>query len=118
MTLRRMAEGETRALLEELPRELADKAGGIIVTCQDRPSAAMIRDGVEPDLLGLYVGEGLTEAFDNPLPPEILLFLENIWDFADCNPEEYKAEVRKTLMHELGHFLGLDEDDLERRDLD
>ena len=48
----------------------------------------------------------------------IWLFLENIWDYAGRDTAAYREEVRVTYVHELGHYLGLDEDDLEVRDLD
>jgi predicted Zn-dependent protease with MMP-like domain len=42
--------------------------------------------------------------------PRIRLFLDNLWD--DCNGDlpTYRDEVRITFLHELGHYLGLDED--------
>jgi predicted Zn-dependent protease with MMP-like domain len=52
------------------------------------------------------------------LPAQIILFLNNIWDFAEADEEAYREEIRTTLLHELGHYLGLDELDLEDRDLD
>jgi predicted Zn-dependent protease with MMP-like domain len=52
------------------------------------------------------------------LPPQILLFLENIWDYAGGDTGLYRDEVRITYYHELGHYLGWDEDELSRRGLD
>jgi len=46
------------------------------------------------------------------------LFLENLWDFADGDHKVFCDEVRITYLHELGHFLGWDEDDLAARELD
>ena len=53
-----------------------------------------------------------------PLPPQIILFLENIWELAEEDEAVYREEIRTTLLHELGHYLGLDEIDLEERGLD
>lgn len=53
-----------------------------------------------------------------PIPPQIILFLENLWDFSDGDEAIYREEIRITLLHELGHYLGLDELDLEDRGLD
>ena len=47
----------------------------------------------------------------------ILLFLENLWDFAGEDEEIFRQEVRTTYLHELGHYLGLEEIDLEERGL-
>lgn len=52
------------------------------------------------------------------MPPQIILFLENIWEYAEGDAGVYRVEVRTTLLHELGHYLGLDEDDLAERGLD
>ena len=114
------AEEEVRALLKALPAPLRAKARGLPVTYEPRPSRDMVKSGIEDDTLGLFVGEAFTEEFAgvNDLPAQVILFLENIWELADHDPEIYREEVRKTLYHELGHYLGLDEGDLEERDLD
>ena len=48
----------------------------------------------------------------SPLPPQIILFVENVWDFAEGDGNVFRDEIRTTFLHELGHYLGLDEDDL------
>jgi predicted Zn-dependent protease with MMP-like domain len=64
------------------------------------------------DLLGLFEGASLGD----PLPdtaaslPRIRLFLDNLWDHAGGDSGAFREEVRITLLHELGHYLGLDED--------
>ncbi|MBL9137881.1 MAG: metallopeptidase family protein, partial [Verrucomicrobiales bacterium] len=52
------------------------------------------------------------------LPSQILLFLENLWEFSEEDEEIFLDEVQTTYLHELGHYLGLDEIDLEERGLD
>ena len=52
------------------------------------------------------------------VPPQILLFLANLWDYADGDEALFREEVRTTYLHELGHYLGLDELDLEERGLE
>ena len=52
------------------------------------------------------------------MPPQIILFLGNIWELAEGDEESFCDEVRTTLLHELGHYLGLDEDDLTERGLE
>jgi len=44
--------------------------------------------------------------------------LDNIWDEAQDSGRSYREELRRTLLHELGHYLGLEEDDLAVRDVD
>ena len=119
--LERIAKTEVAALRLELPREMARRAAEVPVVMLPRPTKAMVRDdGVDPDLLGLFVGPNCAEGVESgdPLPPEILLFLENLWDYADGDEEIFREEVRVTYYHELGHYLGLEEGDLEDRGLE
>jgi predicted Zn-dependent protease with MMP-like domain len=121
VALERMAKREVEALRLQLPREMARRAAEVPVVYLPRPTKAMVRDdGVDPDLLGLFVGPNCAEGVESgdPLPPEILLFLENLWDYADGDEEIFREEVRVTYYHELGHYLGLEEDDLEDRGLE
>lgn len=80
----------------------------------------MRKDGVEAGLLGLFVGEPLAhpDPEGTSLPAQILLFVENLATYADFDETVFREEVRTTYLHELGHFLGLDEDALTRRELD
>jgi len=116
--IRAAAEEAVAQLLRELPGPVAGKLRDIPVVVQDRPSRAMIRDGVEPDLLGLFEGDSVAEAGGDLLPPRILLFLDNIWDEAEYDTKRFVIEVRRTLLHEIGHYLGLEEADMLPRDLD
>jgi predicted Zn-dependent protease with MMP-like domain len=75
-------------------------------------------DGIEPDTLGLFTGPEFADEENVPLPPQIILFLENIRDFAGGSEEFFREEVRTTFLHELGHYLGLDEDELTERGLE
>ena len=121
VALERMAKREVEALRLQLPREMARRAAEVPVVYLPRPTKAMVRDdGVDPDLLGLFVGPNCAEGVESgdPLPPEILLFLENLRDYADGDEELFREEVRVTYYHELGHYLGLEEDDLEDRGLE
>ncbi len=120
-TLQKLADDEVRRTLKALPRALRDKARALPVTFESLPNAALIADGVEPDTLGLFVGgDHDTEELD-PIPPQIILFLENIWLMIEeegGDETDYRVEVRTTLLHELGHYLGLNEDDLVNRGLE
>lgn len=106
--------------LESLPQEVKVLAEQVPLTFESVPSEEMRREQITEDTLGLFVGESYEDSGDNeaPLPGQILLFLENIWDFAEEDVEAYREEVRVTYLHELGHYLGWDEHDLFNRDLD
>lgn len=118
--LQAIADAEVKATLLSLPRKLRAEAEHLPVTFEPRPNAAMIADGTEPDTLGLFVGPEFAaeESGATPLPSQIILFLENLWEFAAEDETVYREEIRTTLLHELGHYLGLDEIDLEERGLE
>ena len=115
-----LAEPEVNRTTQSLPSALRDKVRQVPVIFERRPDKALQKDGIEPDTLGLFVGEPYSEigTTTDPLPAQIILFLENIRDAAEGDEAVYQEEVRATLLHELGHYLGLDETDLEERGLD
>ena len=112
--LDKLAREEVQETLTSLPAPLRSRAEALPVTFERQPNAAQRGDGIEPDTLGLFVGTefGGEETSSMPLPPQIILYLENIWDMAEGVEEAFCEEVRTTYLHELGHYLGLDEDDL------
>jgi len=118
--LHALARAEVEATLAALPAPLRERARALPVTCELRPNAAHRRDGIEPDTLGLFVGPEFADEETSalPLPPQIILFLANLLDLADGDEACFRAEVRTTFLHELGHYLGLDEDDLFDRGLE
>ncbi|HAV62467.1 MAG TPA: hypothetical protein DCY13_08900 [Verrucomicrobiales bacterium] len=116
--LKRIARQETGAVIEGLPAALREAALKVPLVLERVPTDNQIADGLEPDLLGLFVGpEYSDQEAHGSLPPQILLFLENLWDFAEEAEDTFREEVRTTYLHELGHYLGLDEDDLDERGL-
>ncbi len=118
--LRRLALEEVEATLTALPEPLRQRAQALPVTFQSSPNEAQCADGIEPDTLGLFVGPeyAFEETTSVPLPPQIILFLDNLWDEAETEEEVFCDEVHTTYLHELGHYLGLDEDDLLERGLE
>lgn len=114
------AQQEVDRTLAALPAPLRARAARIPVVFEPRPSPELVADQIEPDTLGLFVGEAFPDAYSGAqdLPAQIILFLENLWEYAQHDPATFRDEVRRTLLHELGHYLGLDEGDLEARDLD
>lgn len=116
--LESLASAEITATLASLPAELQEPARKLPIVFEARPSAAQIADGVEPDTLGLFIGAEFAEEGHVPMPPQILLYLDNLWEMAGGDAEIFCEEVRTTFLHELGHYLGLDEDDLTERGLE
>lgn len=120
LNLQRAALQEIDAVQRALPVALRARARGVPVMLEPAPDEALLDDGVEADTLGLFVGEAWAEAgeSESPLPAQILVFFENLWAYADHDPERFREQVRVTYLHELGHYLGLDEDGLALRELD
>jgi predicted Zn-dependent protease with MMP-like domain len=97
-------------LLTALPAEIREKLGRVAIIVEDDPPAE------DSDLMGVFVGEPYGEG-DPALPNQIILYKNNIE--AECEYEEdVPDEIRITLLHEIGHYLGLDEEDLYDRGLE
>ena len=95
-----------RAALDELPVELADALRNVAVIVEDE-------NADDPDLFGLYQGVPLPERGDGAglLPDKISIYrlpLEESFD----DPDELREEIRTTVLHELAHYFGIDEDRL------
>ncbi len=112
------AQAEVASTLRSLPTKLRTAAQALPVTYERRPNRGLLADGIEPDTLGLFVGGPYAEGNHAVMPAQILLFLENLWDMVEGDPDWFREEVRTTLLHELGHYLGLDEEELGERGLE
>ncbi len=95
--------------LDEIPEELAARVSNLVVLVEDVPPADQ-----PDDLLGLYEGAGIAGGtFDAPggLPDRVFIFRRPL--LACCStPEELVEEVRVTVVHEVAHHFGVDEDRL------
>jgi predicted Zn-dependent protease with MMP-like domain len=112
-TLLKIARIEVDAAIWELPSDVRAILEQVPVFLERRPDAEDLATGVEADTLGIFE-EG---AAASPTP-RIRLWLENLWEIAEGEVDAFRAEVRTTLLHEIGHVLGWDEQDLEERGLD
>lgn len=108
------------ATQRKLPPEIRPLAQSVPVHYQALPDDDVIAEGFPEDILGLFTGSphGMELEVANPELPQIVLYLENVWDFAEENVQAFRDEIRVTYLHELGHYLGWDEDDLTSRGLD
>ncbi|MCZ2817198.1 metallopeptidase family protein [Modestobacter sp. VKM Ac-2984] len=93
--------------LDEVPEELMALLDNVVVLVEDR-------NPEEPDLLGVYEGYALTERgwdHSGALPDRIMIYREAICDI--CADEEQVAEeVTITVVHEIAHHFGIDEEKL------
>jgi len=104
--------------VEDLPAEFLEKMDNIEVVVENRPTPEQEDsaggDPAEGLLMGLYEGIPLTErnsAYGGVLPDRITLFQENIEAVCET-PEEIREEIRKTVLHEIAHHFGIDDDRL------
>jgi predicted Zn-dependent protease with MMP-like domain len=99
-------EDHVRAALDELPPHLAAALENVAVVVEDEN-----RD--DPDLLGLYHGVPLIERGDVAgLPPDTISIYRLPLEESFPDPHELQEEIRITVLHELAHYFGLDEDRL------
>ena len=115
---RKTFEELVRKAIQELPEEFRRKLKNVAIIVEDYPSEELMRQmeiSHDETLFGLYEGVPLTERgfFEEPLHPDrILIFQRAIEDECDSQ-EEIKEEVKTTIVHEVAHFFGLDDDYLE-----
>jgi len=114
----RQADREIEKILGELPTALRLRAQELPVLFEPLPSEDLQADGIAADTLGIFAGAEFVADGMEIMPPQIILFLENIADYAGNDEAAFTVEVRTTFLHELGHFLGLDEGDLIDRGLE
>jgi predicted Zn-dependent protease with MMP-like domain len=108
-----------RRTLEDLPEEFAERLENIAVVVEEEPDPDDLREmGLDwdPDtdeLFGLYVGTPLVErgVGYSDLPDRVVIYRGPILR-ACGSPEEIAAEVRDTVVHELGHHFGLSDEEM------
>jgi predicted Zn-dependent protease with MMP-like domain len=108
--------------LAKLPAEFQQHVRNLDVVVRWRPSLAERREAGSDSgdtLFGLYLGIPLSERgayYNMALPDQIVIYQQAHERFCSSR-EEMVEEVRKTVLHELGHYLGIDEERLEELDL-
>lgn len=101
-----------REVLDGLPARFAERLAHVPVIIEKRPSRALVVEGFDPRAFGLFDGptEGNT---DVPMPTRIVLYAANLLAEFPEEPE-LSEQVEVTVLHEVGHFFNLDEEQLER----
>jgi predicted Zn-dependent protease with MMP-like domain len=111
-----------KALVEEaidtIPLKFARQVRNLAIVIEDEPSDELL-DEMEIDedgtLLGLYQGTPLNErgwGYGNTLPDRITLFQFSIEDECDDDEDEIVIAIGETLIHELGHYFGMSEEQI------
>jgi len=103
--------------IENLPRSIRDYITDVPILLEDFPSRELIAaEGVSPQILGLFVGSPRTEASSTSQALDldrVLLFVKNHEKICR-DREDLIEQVQITVRHEIGHYLGLDEEDMDR----
>jgi predicted Zn-dependent protease with MMP-like domain len=100
-------EDHVRAALESLPADLRDAMSNVEIVVEDE-------NREDPDVFGLYLGIPLPERHDyaGVLPDKIAIYRLPLEDEFGHDPELLVEEIRITVVHELAHHFGIDEDRL------
>jgi predicted Zn-dependent protease with MMP-like domain len=116
---RREFEDVVERALRGLPRVFRDKLANIVVVVEDWADDETLEEmGIEPPdtLYGLYRGVDLTHrdsSYGNVLPDTVTIYQGPIEE--DCEGEEEMVDViRDTVVHEIGHYFGLDDETMHR----
>ena len=110
---------EVGRVIDRLPRSFRERLLNVEFVVEERPSIELLRaEGLDPrhdTLYGIYQGVPLPDrsSLDPPLlPDKITIFAEPLLeDFPD--PEELREEIRLTVLHEIAHYFGMDEEEIE-----
>ncbi len=102
--------------LAELPEKIRGLLANVPILVADYPSVELIAEGSDPRMMGFFSGVPYPEkgTLDGSPPSldTVFLYQRNIERYART-VEEVEEEIRKTLLHETGHFFGLTEEELE-----
>jgi predicted Zn-dependent protease with MMP-like domain/predicted Zn-dependent protease len=120
----RLDEKEVAAVAEEALRELPERARRLLanvpIIIGELPAREDVEAGMDPRMLGLFMGTPYPDSSSlggQPGLTQIVLFRRNLERVAGTD-EELRQEIRTTLLHETGHFFGMDERELEKVGLD
>jgi len=96
--------------LDALPDDMIDGLDNVIFVTEDRPEDGSL------DLLGLYDGVAITERGQygfGELPDRIILYREPLCDIS-ADLDELKDQIHITLVHEIAHYYGIDDEELHK----
>lgn len=113
-----------RDVLRSLPARFQDALKNVVISVEERPKLEELKasdPALSPNLWGLFRGQTVAEqegsGSSGALPSEIVLFKTNL-QRGVATREELVEEVKTTLLHEIGHFLGMDEEDVAEAGLE
>jgi len=102
-----------------IPKRFRREMRNLALVIEDEPSADLLAEmEIDPPdtLYGLYHGTPLTErswGHGNTLPDRITIYQNPIEEDCDGDEDEIRAQIGETLIHEVGHYFGLSEEEIE-----
>ena len=117
-TLSLWADEELKSLVKILPKDIQDAAGKVTISFEEKPGLGAYDEELEGDELGLFEGTSAMDEGESGEIPRIRLFLTSLWEWVGEEEHDYRDEVGTTFLHELGHYLGWDEDQIAERGLE
>jgi predicted Zn-dependent protease with MMP-like domain len=112
---RRAFEKMVQEALDTIPRELKDQLENVAFMVEDEPSSLPEEwEEAEKNLLGLYHGISRKDRgfwYGNALPDRILIYRKPL-ERISRNLQELRENIRQTVIHEVGHYFGFDEEEL------
>ncbi len=111
---------EVARVLDKLPRQFRKQLHNVEIVVEERPGEELFLDaGLDPEhdtLYGLYQGIPLPDRsslYPPILPDKITIFAEPLLeDFPD--PDELREQIRVTVLHEIAHYFGFDDDEIDK----
>ncbi len=106
-----------RNAISRIPPEFRDHLENIVISVQDRPSKDLLEEtGLPPDnsLLGIYRGDSLMNrsVTNPPLFPDTIFIFQEPLEAMCADLDELEEQIAITVIHEIAHYLGMDEDQL------
>ncbi len=117
-TLSNWADEELKSLVKILPADVQEAAKKVVISLEEQPGQGADDETLEGDELGLFEGPCAADEDGDGDVPRIRLFLMNLWEWTGEEEHDYRDEVGTTFLHELGHYLGWDEDEVADRGLE
>lgn len=110
------ADEEIKAIIAILPKEVREAAMSCALSIEKKPDEEDAE--LQGDELGLFEGTCLLDEPGPDAMPKISLFVENIWEWVGEDEQDFRDEVGTTFLHELGHYMGWDENEVADRGLE
>ena len=112
------ADEELKSLIKILPTDIQEAAEKVVISFEEKPGEGTHDDQLDGEELGLFEGSTVMDEVGLDELPRIRLFLKNLWEWVSEDEQDFRDEVGTTFLHELGHYLDWDEEEIAQRGLE